>query len=88
MTGFPNKPTAIGLLVLGGLLVFLGIFADVIGFGTSPGFGPKHWLSLFVGLASAGTGWFFFEQLKKDSIQQKPEKTEEESEPPKKAASG
>lgn len=45
-------------LVVGGLLALLALLADTIGIGRVPGFGWKQAITLVVGLALIGAGWF------------------------------
>ena len=49
---------SLALLVVGVLLVLLAVLADTIGVGRVPGFGWKQTLTLLVGLALMGVGWF------------------------------
>jgi len=49
---------AMVVLVVGVLLVLLALLADIIGVGRVPGFGWKQMLTLLVGLALIGAGWF------------------------------
>ena len=44
------------ILVLGGLLVLVSLFADPLGLGGTPGFGWKQTLGLLVGVALAALG--------------------------------
>lgn len=53
-----RRAQSILLLILGCLLVLLALLADSIGAGRVPGFGWKQTLTLLVGLALMGAGWF------------------------------
>ena len=54
----PNKIYAIAIFIVGIVLLFASLLADVLGFGNAPGFGNKQIVAAFAGAILAATGLF------------------------------
>ena len=53
-----RQTLGVALLVMGVVLVLLSLSADLIGLGSSPGFGLRQWGGTILGVILGALGWF------------------------------